>query len=277
MANSVLRLYPAPTAQITLERLYLDRPLLAHAQISKPLIYANFISSLDGRIALWSTQKKRYTLPDRLVHPNDFRLFLELHAHADCLVTHAGYLRAVRKKELGNILQLPADKKYRDIADWRISKKLTNHPDIIIVSSSLDFPVPTTLVSDEQKLIVVTTKNSPKNKRETLEKFGCEVLVTRNTNIVQGKELIRAITKYNYRAIYLVAGPQLMRTMIHDQLLNKLFFTTSHQLIGGETFKTITEGPEIFNHCSLKLKQLFYDEKNKGHSHWFVEFDCVYS
>lgn len=58
-----------------------------------PFVYGNFVSSLDGRIALMDTAGGESYLPEALTNPNDLRLFFELEAQADCLITHAGYLR----------------------------------------------------------------------------------------------------------------------------------------------------------------------------------------
>ena len=60
-----------------------------------------FLSSLDGRIALEDVSQSTTYIPKHLTTASDFRLFMELHAQADCLITHGGYMRALSEGRLG--------------------------------------------------------------------------------------------------------------------------------------------------------------------------------
>ena len=72
----------------------------------QPFVYANFVSSLDGRIAVVEVQTgESYVLED-LTSGHDWRLFQELQAQADCMVTHGGYLRALAARKFQDILRL---------------------------------------------------------------------------------------------------------------------------------------------------------------------------
>src|SRR5690606_7771535 len=52
MNDEVLQLYPPPTQGVPLSRLYLEHPLHRISGSESGLVYSNFVSSLDGRIAL---------------------------------------------------------------------------------------------------------------------------------------------------------------------------------------------------------------------------------
>ena len=91
----VLQLFPLPVRKRALSGLYLEESLPApESEGVAPFLYANFVTSLDGRIAVAGGDGVS-RLPEGLTNPRDWRLFQELQAHADCLVTHGGYLRAL--------------------------------------------------------------------------------------------------------------------------------------------------------------------------------------
>src|SRR5689334_18155537 len=95
MPSTLTRLFPPPAVDVPLRGLYLAHRLHEAARERTPFIYADFVSSLDGRIAIGDAQSGGSKVPRTLATRNDLRLLLELHAQADCLVTHSGYLRAI--------------------------------------------------------------------------------------------------------------------------------------------------------------------------------------
>ena len=130
-SREVVQLFPLPARKRRLEGLYLSESLPlptagapANESLSPPaagapaLVYANFVTSLDGRIAVTDAGGAS-CLPEGLTNPRDWRLFQELQAHADCLVTHGGYLRALASGTLGNVLQVGRGAGGEDLARWR--------------------------------------------------------------------------------------------------------------------------------------------------------------
>ena len=275
MTKKVLRLYPEPSKSVPLKNLYINDYGWHASKTKKPKVVANFLSSLDGRIAI-SDGVTGYQLPESLTSKVDFRLFLELYTQADCLITHGAYLRSLAEGKLGNILQLPKDKEFEDLYSWRRQKGLKPNPDLVIASSSLNFPLHASLKNSNQNILIATTEHAPKNKIKKWLDQGYEVLVTGNTKLVQGKPLIAILTKRNYKNIYLIAGPKMLHTMLHDQQLDKLYLSHSHQILGGENFSTFIDG-DILSHCQLKLSSLFYDEiSDNDCGHFFGSYTCIY-
>ena len=82
MNKNVIRLYPGSGESVPLKGLYLRQEKPAHENIQEksgqPHVYANFLTSLDGRIALRDAGSEHYLLPDQLKSDEDFMLFLEL-------------------------------------------------------------------------------------------------------------------------------------------------------------------------------------------------------
>ena len=106
----------------------------------QPFVYANFVSSLDGRIAVVEAHTgESYVLED-LTSSHDWRLFQELQAQADCMVTHGGYLRALAARKFEDILQVGVAKQALDIGRWRNAYGLTRQPAIAIVAGRWTFP-----------------------------------------------------------------------------------------------------------------------------------------
>ena len=105
MASVLRQLYPH-SGEHSLRGLYLAHRLheLGHPEL--PFVYANFVSSWDGRIALRDAHNGQSRLPEALTSGSDFRLLLELHAQATCLITHGGYMRAIAQGRLDDLLSL---------------------------------------------------------------------------------------------------------------------------------------------------------------------------
>lgn len=251
-----IRLVPGPAQDVAVKGLYLD-PRLPAAP-GKPFIYGNFLSSLDGRIAVGGGPDAR--VPERLTSAADLRLLCELQAQADCLITHGGYLRALAAGTLGNILQVGAAADTADLAAWRAQQGLPAQPDIVVASASLQFPVPEFVDQRRQRFIVVTTSQAPAERVSRLENRGCPVIRIGGGPWVEGAALIRALQQFNYRRIYLLAGPLVLHTMLQHGQLDRLYLTIRHQIIGGEDFHTMVRGPLLGDAGALVLRELYLDD-----------------
>ncbi len=135
MANMVQTLYPA-AAERPLAGIYLDEDIRSLGTPRKPFVYANFVSSLDGRIAVIEPERNESSTLDDLASSADWRLFQELQAHATCLITHGGYLRALAARKLDDILQVGVSEQSRDIGTWRAQHGFHGQPAVAIVSTS---------------------------------------------------------------------------------------------------------------------------------------------
>ena len=131
MNQNIKRVYPHNTTQYL--HLYLNPLLSKIYKGNNPIYYANFLSSLDGRIAIYRKNKCLLT-PSSIKNKIDFILFRQLHAQADCLVTNTHYINGLNKGYYGDILSL------NDSYLWREDNNIRSHK-IIILSNSLDFPI----------------------------------------------------------------------------------------------------------------------------------------
>jgi riboflavin biosynthesis pyrimidine reductase len=274
MPAEILELYPHSGTTRALEGAYLAHELNALGTPEQPFVYANFVSSLDGRIAVVEADTgESYVLED-LTSGHDWRLFQELQAQADCMVTHGGYLRALAARKFDDILQVGLAKQAMDIGRWREARGLTRQPAIAIVSRTLDFPIPHSLERHEQAVHIITAQGAPAERVASWRERGCEVVLAGPGESVEGAAMIRTLGARGYARLYLLAGPQMLETVLRDRSLSRLYLTLTHQLIGGEAFHTLTTGPRLGRAGRLQLHTLYYDAlAPKGTGQWFASFD----
>jgi riboflavin biosynthesis pyrimidine reductase len=272
----VQQLYPAAIQEKALHGLYLDHAVHKLGSPARPFVYANFLSSLDGRISLIDPDSAHSYLPAILTNPNDFRLFLELHAQADCLITHGGYLRSLSMGTLGNILQTGTSEATADLAEWRKAQGLKPQPAIVIASASLDFPIPPSIRQYGQACYIATGNQADPERVRYWRDAGYPVILAGSGRMVQGGALVAELGQLGFRSIYLIAGPQMLDTMLRERQLCRLYQTISLQLIGGEAFHTLLTGPPLGAAGQLQLRQLYYDSAAIQHcSQLFAQFDVL--
>jgi len=274
MTNPLLQLYPRPHQEVSLAGIYLQQQLHTLGSPQKPFVYANFLSSLDGRIALTDPTSGQSITPKTLTTPSDFRLFLELHAQADCLITHGGYMRALSEKRLGNILSLNDHTEHADLIHWRQENNISKQPALVIASASLDFPLPKELESRKESVFIATGKNAPPDRIKAWQKKGFQVLIAGANQRVQGKPLTQQLGQRGFKSIYLIAGPMILHTMLEDQQLSRLYQTQSQQVLAGNEFHTLVSGKALSQPLNLKLSTLYYElASNQASGQLFFQYD----
>lgn len=269
MPNRILRLYPGPSQEVELRGLYLRHAPHRQDRSDRPFIYADFVSSLDGRIAVQDA------VPPELTGANDLRLLLELQAQADCVITHAGYLRAIAEGRLGDILTVGGQPQTDDLAAWRAQNGLRPQPAIVVASSTLHFPMPPSIADDTARVLIATTRSAPAEKAQSWRERGYQVLVLGDGPWVEGKPLADALAELGHRNLFLLAGPRMLQTMLRDGMLSRLYLTLVHRLIGGEDIQTMISGPLLGGGGRLRLSALHHDPDGPdGAGQWFARFDA---
>ncbi len=275
MSKRLWRLYPEPFGEQPLRGLYLEHRLHTLGTADRPFVYANFLSSLDGRIAVEDGARDNAYIPEHISTDSDLRLFLELQAQADCLITHGGYMRALSEGRLGNILQVGVQPGAEDLSQWLEAQGLPAQPAVVIASASLDFPLHPSLEEHSQAVYIATGRGADADRVRAWEARGCRILYTGETTTVEGEALVRALQKLGLVSIYLVAGPQMLDTMVRQRQLSRLYHTITHQLVGGTDFHTMLPGPMLGAEGNLRLRSLYYDSGTPaGAGQFFAQFDA---
>ena len=270
----VLQLFPLPVRKRPLSGLYLEESLPApESEGVAPFLYANFVTSLDGRIAV-AGDDGLSRLPEGLTNPRDWRLFQELQAHADCLVTHGGYLRALAAGILGNILQVGIASGSEDVRAWRVRRGMRAQPAVAVVSGSLDFVLPRSLAEHRQPVHVLTTPAAAHDRIAALRASGCEVVVTGAGSRVHGRDVATVLSERGYHRAYLQTGPGMLETALRDRMLSRLYLTLSHRVVGGERFDTMLRGGLLGAAGTLRLRSLYLDQFTEaGSGQFFASFE----
>ena len=271
----MLRLYPPPARARRLEGLYLSERLPPPAPGAPALVYANFVTSLDGRIAV-TDGGGTSRLPEGLTNPRDWRLFQELQAHADCLVTHGGYLRSLAAKRLGNVLQVGLAVGGEDIAEWRAEQGMAAQPAVAVLSKSLDFSIPDSLAANRQPVHILTTASARRERRSAFEKEGFDVVVTGSGPWVRSRDAVGVLAERGYRRLYLQTGPRMLAAAIRERTLSRLYLTIRTRLVGGERFDTMVRGDLLGDAGSVRLEALYLDETaGRDGGQLFARFDTA--
>ncbi len=262
--SELLRLFPIPVEAVPLRRLYLLHALRTRGDPSRAFVYANFIASLDGRIAINSPRTGSLGIPQAITNPRDWRLFQELAAQADVLISSGRYVRELAKGIAQDILPLSEEPQYADLLAWRQAQGLVPQPAIIIVSASLDLPI-TDALTRNRTLFVATGEATDSARVQALERQGIRVLSAGTGRRVQGRPLIEALQQRGLRTIYSIAGPEVFGTLLTDRVLDRLYLTHVHRVLAGEHYATLVEGAKLSPPADFKLHSLYYEALTEDH------------
>src|SRR5690242_10250320 len=117
--DEITQLFPQPVQNMPLKGAYLAHDLRQYAERSgKPFVYSNFVVSIDGRIAIPRNKGKGLRVPPATANDRDWRLYQELAAQADVLISSGRYLREWAEGKAQEILQVD-DPKFADLRRWR--------------------------------------------------------------------------------------------------------------------------------------------------------------
>ena len=260
-SGKLIRLYPpAGTGnRVALNGLYLEAPLSHPAAAARPFVYTNFVVSIDGRIAIVDSDSGRSKVPPQIANPRDWRLFQELAARADLLITSGRYLRDLAAGQAQDVLPLSPAPEFADLLRWRLRHGLPAQPDVAVLSASLDIPVPAQLRLDGRRVLVFTTSEASASAAQTLQAGGAEVFRGDRPDRVDAGPMIRRLGQLGYRHIYSITGPQVLASLLRADVLDTLFLTTVHRCLGGENVASLVEGPPFERPVNFRLHWLYYD------------------
>jgi len=251
----VRSLVPALSESLPLEGLYLNLNLHREAGDGDIHIYSNYVASLDGRISRFNPETGDYEVPKSLANARDWRLYQELAAQSDLLITSARYFRQLSKGMAQDML--PIGNKFEELKQWRLDQGLKAQPDVAILSRSLDIPTEVLEQLGDRTIYVMTSASAPADKRAELESIGVTMVAAGDVD-VEGRELRKALISLGLRSAYMIAGPQVHRTLIESGVLDALFLTTRFTIMGSEKSHCFCEGE--LSMSPARLQRLYLDE-----------------
>mgnify|MGYP001320422015 CR=1 FL=1 len=258
------RLYPEPGTR-ALTGLYLDQ-CWRGAAVPGPdgcFVYANFVASLDGRIATVAEPGGRLGVPAAIANPRDWRLYLELAAQADVLLVSGRYVRELAAGTAQAGFALSGDAP-ADLLAVRARLGLPPRPALAVLSASLDLPpAPLAAARRERPVLILTGAGADGARRRLLEAHGCEVVVVGQSR-VQAAQLLPELAARNLRYVYAIAGPEVLRTLVVAGCLDRLYLTTVFRLLGGERFATLLTGEPLPAPAAFRLREAYLDQDGEA-------------
>lgn len=259
MEEDILQLYPAPNREIPLKGLYLREDLRTESEmLGRAFVYSNFITSLDGRIAIPHPSGEGLMVPDQIANVRDWRLFQELAVQADILITSGRYLRDYVEGRAQEILRVHEDPAFDDLREWREQQGMPPFPDLAVISASLNFPLPDLLTWGERSVVVVTTNNSDPERRRAMEEKVGNVIIAGDTT-VEGKAFVDGLSELGYKTVYSTSGPKVLHLLLKAGVLDRLFLTFAHRFLGGSPFSSIVEGELLEPAQDFRLRAAYLD------------------
>ncbi|MDX8409612.1 MAG: dihydrofolate reductase family protein [Mariprofundales bacterium] len=250
---TLLRLLPQPVQELPLCGCYLGLGL-QHGNGGAPLLYANFVGSVDGRIALPGDHGVMQ-VPPAIANARDWRLYQELAAQSAVMITSARYFRQLDAGCAQALLPVEVD----ELRQWRLQQGMRPQPDLIILSASLEIPLAALAPFGDRTITVLTTADSDAMRRQRLEAAGVRVMVT-DEAAVSGSAVRNLMCQRGYHSGYVIAGCGVFRTLLQDRVLDRLFLTTHHTLLGGDCFDTLLRD-SLPEPVRLRLRTLYFDSE----------------
>jgi riboflavin biosynthesis pyrimidine reductase len=259
MVGDIQQLFPLPVREIPLVGAYLAHDLRAPAaQDALPFIYANFVASLDGRIAIPRPDGLGLMVPPATANPRDWRLYQELAAQADVILSSGRYLREWARGRAQEILQVD-DPRFADLRDWRVQHGLPPQADLAVISASLDFPIPPVITTGGRKLVVITAGQPDAKRVKELHEAGAADVLVAGEEAVSAVEMVSGLAGLGYRVIYSAAGPRVLHLLVSGGVLDRLYLTQVNRLLGGAPYASILDGALLEPPSDLRLRSLYLD------------------
>ncbi len=220
-------------------------PALAHAYggdfgLTRPGLYANFVSSTDGLVALSAAGGLSGRVISGDSEPDRFVMAL-LRASADAVLIGAGTFQAAS----GNLWH--AETVYPEAADLFVDLRrqlgLRRHPLLVVVSASGHLDVAQPALRDA---LVVTTPAGVAHLAGTLPPGARLAVIDGQT--FGGKTLMDVLASQGLSVVLSEGGPSLIGHLFREGQVNELFLTTSPRLFGrtpNDGHKSLVEGVDL--------------------------------
>ena len=190
-------------------------------------VYANFVSSIDGIVALEGGTAPSGGIISGRNEADRFVMGL-LRAFADAVLVGAGTLRAEGGRGLWTpeyIFPAAAEA----FADLRQALKREKTPRLVIVAGSGDFN-PSERALEVGALVLTSTRAA--TRLRALLPTACDVRAISDTDPIAADDIFKALHADGYRTILSEGGPQLFGQLINKDRVDELFLTVSPVLEG---------------------------------------------
>jgi riboflavin biosynthesis pyrimidine reductase len=208
-------------------------------RVEKKSVFANFVASLDGVVALPGDTESGQIISGR--NPADRFVMGLLRAAADAVLLGAGTFR-----KSGRHLWLPdriypaGDAAFRAM---RAGLGLSERPQFVLVSASgsIDLSEPAI-----EGAWICTTPHGEARLRAQLP--ASTRLIVQDSREISFADLLRTLEDAGFSRILTEGGPSLFSQLVRQNLLDQLFLTSSPALFGrfaGDQRKSLADGVDL--------------------------------
>jgi riboflavin biosynthesis pyrimidine reductase len=199
----------------------------------RPTVVANFVSSLDGVVALDATESSTGGGEISGFSESDRLMMALLRALADVVVIGAGTMRVGRRHVWTAAHIEPALS--AEFADWRSEMWLAPQPTTVIVTASgnLD-PSHTALNIKEVPVIIATTPAGAARLAGMPLAPHVQVAPVGSDGRVPAGAILEVIRATGARLALCEGGPHLFGELLRARLIDELFLTMAPQVLGRE-------------------------------------------
>jgi riboflavin biosynthesis pyrimidine reductase len=231
--------------------------------LEAPCVYANFVSSIDGVVALESGTAASGGIISGRNQADRFVMGL-LRAFAEAVLVGAGTVRA----EGGRALWTPeyifpdAVEGYRAL---RARLKRSPEPLLVIVSARGDLDP--SVQALQVGALVLTTKAAEAGLRSKLPTANRVIAVSDGDRVAPG-EIMHALHAEGYHLILTEGGPTLFGQLVEASLVDELFLTVSPALAGQKNNFGLIHGVDF----GKDLKRASLRSVRQHESHLFLRY-----
>jgi riboflavin biosynthesis pyrimidine reductase len=212
-----------------LERRYGGR-LSIPLRSDRPTVVANFVSTLDGFVALGRGDLTGGGLISGFHEPDRFVMGL-LRSLADVVVVGSGTVRgSTDHRWTPAYIHPPSAAAF---ARWRGAMGLAPHPTTVIVTGSGDLPAHHGGLTDPSlPIVVATTREGAARLRGIGVPGHVRIEPVGSGRVVSSSDLLALGRDLGARLILTEGGPHVLGELVGADVLDELFLTLSPQLVG---------------------------------------------
>lgn len=196
----------------------------------RPTVVANFVSTIDGIVALGEGDLAGGGLISGFHEPDRFVMGL-LRALADLVVVGAGTLRGSTEHRWIAEHVHPASA--AAFAAWRAEMGLPKRPTTVIVTASGDIPVGHSGLTDPAvPVVIATTPAGAARVRRAGVADHVSIEAIASDGPITGADLVELGARLGARLILTEGGPHLLGEVVGSDVLDELFLTLAPQIVG---------------------------------------------
>ncbi len=204
--------------------------LLVELRDDRPTLIANFVTTLDGIVALGSGNLTGGGHISGFHEPDRFVMAL-LRAVADVVLVGAGTVRGSSNQNW--IAEHVQPSSAGDFVEWRDAMGLARHPTTVVVTARGDVPAGHPGLNDPSiPVVIATTPGGADRLGSAALPAHVAVRPMGHGAKIGGDDLVGLLADLGARLVLSEGGPHLLGQLVRADLLDELFLTLSPQLVG---------------------------------------------